>query len=111
MLKVADRTTIVSGDLFKWFADLPTTGPGDTDLIFLDPPYRFLKERPGDLQTLARQMQVYHLSDDGIIIFRHDAADSLALPLRRFEVRTYGSMTLEFLRRDTTDHGQQTTDN
>ncbi|MGE5612342.1 MAG: 16S rRNA (guanine(966)-N(2))-methyltransferase RsmD, partial [Bacillota bacterium] len=39
-LKVADRSEVVAGDLFKWFA---TTIPSRrVDLIFLDPPYRFL---------------------------------------------------------------------
>jgi hypothetical protein len=53
-----------------------------------------------------------HLNADGIVIFRHDAADQLAFPtLPVADIRTYGSMTLEFLRPITTNNGQLTTDN
>ena len=42
-LGVADRSTLVPGDLFQWFAvTKPLVG---ADLVFLDPPYRFLSER------------------------------------------------------------------
>jgi hypothetical protein len=41
-----------------------------------------------------------HLSPDGYVIFRHDAKDQLALPaLRLADARTYGGMSLDFLRR------------
>src|SRR3954471_24101955 len=45
-LKVADRARVVPGDLFRWFS-LANTRPDSTaasgaDLVFLDPPYRFL---------------------------------------------------------------------
>jgi len=106
-LAVKDQSTIVTGDLFKWFAD---AAKGKADLIFLDPPYRFLTERAKDLLALAARFQD-HLASDGIVIFRHDAVDSLALPpLQVADVRTYGSMTLEFLRPHATDHGQLTID-
>jgi len=108
-LGVKDRSTIITGDLFKWFAAASTKGKAD--LIFLDPPYRFLREKPAELVTLASQFQ-NHLTETGIVIFRHDAADSLALPpLQVADVRTYGSMTLEFLTQPTTNNGQLTTDN
>ena len=39
-----------------------------------------------------------HLAADGVIIFRHDAADKLELPgLVVDDERTYGGMALEFL--------------
>ena len=38
------------------------------------------------------------LDEKSIVIFRHDAADVLELTaLRRYDQRTYGGMTLEFL--------------
>jgi 16S rRNA (guanine966-N2)-methyltransferase len=96
-LKVEGRSTVVATDLFKWFAAPPKAGARRADLIFLDPPYRFLNERPKDLQRLAAAF-VDHLTSDGLVIFRHDAKDSLALPaLAVRDVRTYGSMTVEML--------------
>jgi 16S rRNA G966 N2-methylase RsmD len=62
-------------------------------LVFLDPPYRFLRERPDDLRRLAARLS-------GVIVFRHDAQDELSLaPLACFDRRDYGSMTIELLRR------------
>jgi 16S rRNA (guanine966-N2)-methyltransferase len=99
-LKVADRSTIHRGDLFKWFdrhrAAPPE--PGKIDLVFLDPPYRFLRELPQKLQQLAADL-LPHLHANALVIFRHDAADRLDLPaLQRADERSYGGMTLEFLR-------------
>jgi 16S rRNA (guanine966-N2)-methyltransferase len=106
-LKVADRSDVIGGDLFKWFV---SNIKGKVDLIFLDPPYRFLKEQPDNLIKLAGQFQKL-LNPNGMVVFRHDAADSLALPpLPVADVRTYGSMTLEFLGLAATDNGQPTTD-
>ena len=68
------------------------------DLVFLDPPYRFLVERSNDLRELATQLAQRHLSPEAIVIFRHDRDDVLELPaLRRYDQRVYGSMMLEFL--------------
>jgi 16S rRNA (guanine(966)-N(2))-methyltransferase RsmD len=91
-LKVADQSKIISTDIFRFPAALPKT-----DLIFLDPPYRFLTERPEALQKLAAALAA-QLNPDGLVIFRHDAADRLDLSaLSRQDERTYGGMTLEFL--------------
>lgn len=107
-LGVKDRATLVTGDLFKWFAC--ASAKGQATVIFLDPPYRFLREKPEALLKLTSQFQ-NHLTDDGIVIFRHDTADSIALPpLQVVDVRTYGSMTLEFLTQPTTNNPQPTTD-
>ena len=107
-LKVADSCQIIGGDLFKWFGS--AKGKQDIELVFLDPPYRFLRERPDDLQRLAISLR-NHLSQDGIVILRHDAEDSLSFPsLPAADTRTYGSMTLEFLRQPTTNNPQPTTD-
>jgi 16S rRNA (guanine966-N2)-methyltransferase len=98
-LKVDDRSTVVPTDLFRWF-DIPRKGDqSPADLIFLDPPYRFLRERPDDLRKLAKKFTANHMAPDGTVVFRHDIADALALPaLNVYDVRSYGSMTVELLR-------------
>ncbi len=98
-LAVADRSTVVTGDLFQ--LDRATTYARRADLIFLDPPYRLLRDNPIELQRLAVTLAA-DLASDGLLIFRHDAADALPLPpLFAADVRTYGSMTVELLRRPT----------
>lgn len=98
-LQDAARSRVVEGDLFRWFTVHAPLPPSErVSLIFLDPPYRFLRERPDDLKTLARRFADNHLSREGLVIFRHDADDALELPgLGRHEQRVYGGMTLEFL--------------
>jgi 16S rRNA (guanine966-N2)-methyltransferase len=99
-IRVSDQSTVVSEDLFPWFKNPPTKNAHAIDLIFLDPPYRFLRERPEDLVSLAGKFHANHLALNGIVIFRHDAEDTLELPpLVLADVRNYGSMRLEFLRR------------
>jgi 16S rRNA (guanine966-N2)-methyltransferase len=96
-LGVEGRSQVVAGDLFKYFAAAPTQA--DVSLIFLDPPYRFLREQPERLRDLAEKL-AGHLSADGLLVFRHDAADKLDLPaLERADTRTYGGMELEFLKK------------
>ena len=100
-LGVEGRTRVVAGDLFRWFQ----TSPADetVDVAFLDPPYRFLSERPDDVRHLAARIASNHLAADGVVVFRHNAKDTLALPpLYRYDSRTYGGMTVELLRRDQT---------
>ena len=95
-LSVGARSTVVSGDLFRWFAD---ARPGErVQVAFLDPPYRFLRERPDELRRLASKLAADHLATDAVVVFRHDARDELALPpLVRRDHREYGGMVLEFL--------------
>ncbi|MBV8780690.1 MAG: RsmD family RNA methyltransferase [Phycisphaerae bacterium] len=112
-LGFADRSTIVASDVFKFFPILagplagrpsaetrPASGPakiGQAHLIFLDPPYRMVREESTALQSLASKLADC-LATDGVIIFRHDAADSLNLPsLECIGHRTYGGMTIELL--------------
>jgi 16S rRNA (guanine966-N2)-methyltransferase len=96
-LKVESRAKIVRGDLFAWFA-AERTGVLQADLLFLDPPYRFLNDRASELKTLAENITSKYLSPTGQIIFRHDLRDSLELPnLHPFDVRDYGSMRVDFL--------------
>ena len=96
------RSQVIAQDLFQWFRGLSTQSAAQVraDLVFLDPPYRFLRERPGELRELASSLASSHLAvENGIVIFRHDARDRLELPpLVRYDERTYGGMTIEFLR-------------
>ena len=89
-LNVADRSTIISLDLFKWFSGRSSAGPSPASLVFLDPPYRFLTERADDLRSLAQQLASDHLADDAVVIFRHDAANEL--DLRRCDAAISGPM-------------------
>ena len=99
-IAVADRADVIAGDLFRWFD--AAAAADRADLVFLDPPYRFLAGQPEALRRLARRIADAHLAEDGILVFRHDAHDRLELPpLAIADQRTYGGMTLEFLRRKT----------
>jgi 16S rRNA (guanine966-N2)-methyltransferase len=100
-LKVEASSTVVPSDLFKYFQATPKPAE-PARIIFLDPPYRFLNEQPERLQQLAEKLRD-HVTPDGLIVFRHAAADQLTLPaLERADVRTYGGMEIELLRRRTT---------
>jgi 16S rRNA (guanine966-N2)-methyltransferase len=96
-LGVADRSTLVAGDLFRWFEI--TRPEKKADVVFLDPPYRFVTERPADVRRLAARVCDVHLAPAGTVVFRHDAKDALDLPpLAVTDRREYGGMVLEFLR-------------
>jgi 16S rRNA (guanine966-N2)-methyltransferase len=102
-LQVSDRARIVPGDIFRWF-ELSIRRPDSThasgaDIVFLDPPYRFLENRPDELLQLALNLTHSHLRPTSIVVFRHDGKDKLALPnLEPIDVREYGDMTIELLR-------------
>ena len=99
-LGVGGRSTVVAQDVFTWFAAAPPPGPEErADCVFLDPPYRFLRTDPDGLRRVASALATAHLAPDGVLVFRHDAADELGLAgLERFDEREYGGMVLEFLR-------------
>jgi 16S rRNA (guanine(966)-N(2))-methyltransferase RsmD len=99
-LKVESRSEVIAADIFRQIASKTNRPPAD--LIFLDPPYRFLTERPRELQSLARSL-ASRLNPDGTLIFRHDAADQLELPLERLYRRSYGNMELELLGKTSVD--------
>lgn len=95
LIRAEDRSTLVTTDIFRWLA---TTRPdARADVVFLDPPYRYLREKPDELRSLAADLATHHLTPDGVIVFRHDAADKLNLGLTVTDVREYGGMTVEFL--------------
>ncbi|HQY87755.1 MAG TPA: 16S rRNA (guanine(966)-N(2))-methyltransferase RsmD, partial [Tepidisphaeraceae bacterium] len=96
-LKVGNRSTVALADVFE-SCSKPAENP--VDLIFLDPPYRYLRECPADLQRLAKLFAERHLQADGLVVFRHEATDELKLDaVEAFDVRKYGGMTVEWLRR------------
>ena len=99
-LGVGRQSTVVTTNLFGWFDGAPAPPPdARADVVFLDPPYKFLRDRPDDLRRLAGHMTTRHLKPDGVVVFRHDKADKLDLPgLRLADERTYGGMALEFLK-------------
>jgi 16S rRNA (guanine966-N2)-methyltransferase len=99
-LGVEADSSLAVMDLFRHFAQAPEPAPEQkASVIFLDPPYRYLRDRPDDLRALARRL-AGHLSDEGVIVFRHDAQDRLELEgWVVADARTYGGMMLEFLRR------------
>src|SRR6059058_6097845 len=57
-LGVEDRCRLVGRDLFRWFASAP---PPQTpiNIVYLDPPYRFLRERPEDLRKLVERLSAH----------------------------------------------------
>ena len=97
-LGVVDRSNVVTRDLFAWFDAAPAV-EDRVDLVFLDPPYRFLREKSDALVALAERLSRHHLAPAGTVVFRHDAGDRLELPaLERYDQREYGGMTIELLR-------------
>ncbi len=98
-LRAGDQATVVGGDLFAWFARSESREAGGrVGLIFLDPPYRFLRERAVELRRVVDQMADRHLADQGLVVFRHDAADTLSFDrMEIIDTRTYGGMVVELL--------------
>src|SRR4051812_26041149 len=80
-LGLGEKTRIVSGDLFRWF-NLATVRPNSTEasgahVVFLDPPYRFLRDRSDEILQLALHLGHGHLKPMSIVVFRHDVHDQL----------------------------------
>ncbi|HEX3357796.1 MAG TPA: 16S rRNA (guanine(966)-N(2))-methyltransferase RsmD [Tepidisphaeraceae bacterium] len=108
-LQVSDRARVVPGDVFRWF-DLSVRRPDSTnasgaDLVFLDPPYRFLRQHSDEILQLALNLTHSHLQPTSVVVFRHDGRDKLPLPnLERFDVREFGDMTIELLKPVAQEH-------
>ena len=95
-LGLEPKSTLVATDLFEYLHR--PHGGSRADLVFLDPPYRFLTEHSGELRTLAADLAAYHLASHAQVVFRHDVKDVLELtPLAQIDVRRYGSMGVDFL--------------
>ena len=92
-LGVGDRCRVVTGNLFR----LDFTGIAPADLIFFDPPYRFVRERTAEIDGLLSRL-AGRLNPDGVTVFRHDAADAdLTFAAPEVGRRAWGSMTVRFL--------------
>lgn len=95
-LAVEARCTLESGDVF---ALMRRPSALRASVVFLDPPYRYVRDLPDELRRLAADLATHHLAADGIVVFRHDIADALSLePLATFDRRDYGGMTVELMR-------------
>ena len=92
-LGVADRCRVQAGDLFRLdFAAIPPA-----DLIFFDPPYRFVRERTAEVDALLSRLAA-RLNVGGEIVFRHDKADDdVKFAGRETDRRNWGTMTARFL--------------
>jgi 16S rRNA (guanine966-N2)-methyltransferase len=103
-LRVSEKSRIVSGDLFKWF-NLAATRPdaataSGADVVFLDPPYRFLAMQADELLQLSFHLANNHLRPGGLVVFRH-GAEKLPMPrLVPIDTRNFGEMTIEMLELD-----------
>jgi 16S rRNA (guanine966-N2)-methyltransferase len=96
-LGVQKRSRVIDRDLFPWFQSTDEP-PRRADLIFLDPPYRMLRENSEQLRALVDRIVELHLTEAGTIVFRHGSADRLEFSrLRRSDQRDYGGMTIELL--------------
>ena len=97
--KADDRGRVVAVDLFRWFEN-QSGSKVRADIVFLDPPYRFLTERSADLKRLAKTVAERHLAAGGVVVLRRSMRDDLDLPpLQRYDLRAYGSMAVELLTR------------
>jgi 16S rRNA (guanine966-N2)-methyltransferase len=102
-VQMKDRSRLIPGDLFKWFERTntrPTTaGEIGAELVFLDPPYRFLTDRPDELLQFALHLTHAHLTPGATVVFRHDVKNRLELPnLEKYDAREYGDMAIDLLR-------------
>jgi len=97
-LKLGAKSKVIHGDLFAWFRN-ERKAADKVELIFLDPPYRLLREQAAELQTLAAVFAERELAEGGTVVFRHAAEDHLDLPpLATYDHREYGGMIVELMR-------------
>jgi 16S rRNA (guanine966-N2)-methyltransferase len=100
-LGVLDRALVMPGDIFR-AVDKPGSIPPDAAraaIVFLDPPYRFLDEKPDQIRQFAASLARHHMSPDSTLVFRHDGKDQLELAdFTGYDQRSYGSMRIELLR-------------
>jgi 16S rRNA (guanine966-N2)-methyltransferase len=97
VLGAESRARVMTGDVFRWFSNQKSV-QDRVDIVFLDPPYRFLNERGGELKSLAKILAERHLAPGGLLVLRRAIHDHLDLPpLQRYDLRDYGSMAVEFL--------------
>jgi 16S rRNA (guanine966-N2)-methyltransferase len=100
-LGVFDRAVVMPGDIFRAVGATGSIPPdaAQATVVFLDPPYRFLNEKPDQLRQFAADLARHHMTRDGILVFRHDQKDQLELAdFTGYDQRSYGSMQIELLR-------------
>jgi 16S rRNA (guanine966-N2)-methyltransferase len=96
-LKMIRQSKVVPGDVFAWF-NCEGKATEKVELIFLDPPYRLVREQPAELRKLASLFALRDLAPGGTVVFRHATDDNLSLPpLEAYDRREYGGMVVEFL--------------
>ena len=92
-LGLGERTELIKADVPRWIS---ADGRGETDLIFLDPPYR-LADRLG--QQLDSHLPVL-LSDEGRLVVESAARSPLELPsLELLRHKRYGATDVAFYAR------------
>ncbi len=104
---LSPKSRVVQGDLFRWFnlsIERPmTTEASGADLVFLDPPYRFLRDHADEILQLTLHLLHGHLKPESTVVFRHDVKDVLPLPgMARYDDRDYGDMQIELYRPEST---------
>lgn len=100
MLREEGRSRVHAGDLFEVLPRAIAAGTTEPlNVVFLDPPYRFLAEKPEALRRLVATLaEGGRLAPGAVVSFRHDVADRLDLPpLRTVRELRYGSMLIELM--------------
>jgi 16S rRNA (guanine(966)-N(2))-methyltransferase RsmD len=94
-LGLRTRSVVIQSDIFT---ALHRPGDRSTDVVFLDPPYRFLPDRSDDVRNLMTDLRATHLAAGAVVVFRHDSSDGLTFSeMHVSDRREYGQMTVEFL--------------
>lgn len=92
---VADRCRVVTQDVFRWAASSGAEA-AHADVIFFDPPYPFVQDRPRALAQLLEDFSG-QLNNEGRIVFRIPVSSTFAAPLPVRDERKWGSMRVQFL--------------
>ena len=89
-LQFADRTTIVTADVFRW-VERGGGWSAQPAIVLIAPPYAYFEKRLGDLQTLWGTL-VNQMPEDTAIVMQapRDLDRSLLLPSQDWELRRYG---------------------
>lgn len=90
-----DSAKILNFDFRKALSILRAEGE-KFDLVFMDPPYQFLR----DASPIVIALEVRGLvAEEGIMVVEHDSADSLESGSFETRTRRYGGTSVSFLRR------------
>ena len=95
---LGDRALVLRADAFRALPRLKAHGP--FDLVFLDPPYRYLKDSDRLAALLAELGDPGYLNRGALVIVQHDrraAPPPQVGLLRRTDIRNYGNTAITFL--------------